>query len=80
MDPNFSNPRLQHNMYDLIGNRLLDALNGGKITMSDLDFIVNNSSFNLGFDVGDDYGIDLGINQMIGPQPVDYKFTLSKRF
>jgi len=74
-----TNVRLRHNLFDMIGNRLVDGIISGDIDRNTLGGIILGSTINLDLDFDEGYGLNIGRNV---PSPRggvdDYKVTLRK--
>ena len=72
MDYTFS-----HNLYDLLGNALIQTLSTGIFSSEDTKKMVENLILNLDLDLSDEYGLNLNT----GPSEFggrDYKATIKK--
>jgi len=70
------NLKLSHNLYDVLGQTLLDGVQSGRLDPNKLDKLTAN----LGIDLGGGYGVDLGYNQYMGKVKQDLKLNITKKF
>jgi hypothetical protein len=70
----------KHNLYDLIGHELRNVISSGRVNEKNLDNILDKFSMDMNINLSPKYSIGLGYNTRIGRQPVDYRFSLSRRF
>ena len=68
--------KLQHNLYDIVGETLFEGIKKGRLNPKALQGI----SADLGIDFGEGYSANLGYNKYIGDLRQDLKLTLSKKF
>ena len=70
----------QHNLYDLLGRALQDAIKSGDVDQQDLENYMRDISLGVGFNMGD-YNVDLRYNT---PDPfggnLDYKASVTFPF
>ena len=71
------NIKLTHNLYDVLGQTLLDGVQSGRL---DPNKVASLASANLGIDLGGGYGVDLGYNQWMGDIKQDLKINITKKF
>jgi len=70
------NLKLSHNLYDVLGQTLLDGVQSGRLDPNKLDKLTAN----LGIDLGGGYGVNLGYNQWMGDIKQDLKIDITKKF
>ena len=70
------NLKLSHNLYDVLGQTLLDGVQSGRLDPNKLDKLTAN----LGIDLGGGYGVNLGYNQWMGDIKQDLKLNITKKF
>ena len=71
------NVKLTHNLYDVLGQTLLDGVQSGRL---DPNKIASLATANLGIDLGGGYGVDLGYNKWMGDIKQDLKINITKKF
>ena len=71
------NLKLSHNLYDVLGQTLLDGVQSGRL---DPNKVASLATANLGIDLGGGYGVNLGYNQWMGDIKQDLKIDITKKF
>ena len=72
---------VSHNLYDILGQTLLDGVKSGRLNPKRAeDLLRNMGTANIGVDLGKGYGLDVGYNQYIGDRRQDLKLNISKKF
>jgi|TARA_R110000824_G_scaffold65983_3_gene171457 hypothetical protein len=72
-----NNITFNHNLYNVLGQTLLDGVQSGRL---DPNKIGSLATANLGIDLGKGYGVDLGYNEYIGDRKQDLKINITKKF
>tara|TARA_R100000458_G_scaffold48132_1_gene47077 strand:- start:156 stop:437 length:282 start_codon:yes stop_codon:yes gene_type:complete len=72
---------VSHNLYDILGQTLLDGVKSGRLNPKRAEDLLRNiGTANIGVDLGKGYGLDIGYNQYIGNRRQDLKLNISKKF
>ena len=74
---------VSHNLYDVLGQTLLDGVKSGRLNPRRAeDLLKNMGTANVGVYLGKGYGINVGYNQYMKNNPTKQKvlFEISKKF